>query len=78
MASMTHPFDQETLYQRDSDGNIRLTRGNSVGIFTRWGVHLSGDIQQADPQLCNWVGNNPDPAGIIARPGKNQKPPEET
>lgn len=74
MASLTHPFDPETLYQMDEDGNIRLTRGNSVGVFTRWGVHLSGDIQQADPQLCNWVGNNPDLTQVISRPGRNQPP----
>ena len=74
MGSMTHPFDTDTLYQVDEDGNIRLTRGNSVGIFSRWGVHISGDIKQADPQLCNWVGNNPDPESVISRPGRNQAP----
>ena len=74
MASMTHPFETDVLYQVDDDGNIRLTRGNSVGVFTRWGVHLSGDIKQADPQLCNWVGNNPDPDKVISRPGRNQAP----
>ena len=70
MASMTHPFDRDTLYQCDEDGNIRLTNGNSVGIFTRWGQHISGDIKQADPQLCNWVGNNPDMSGAVTRPGR--------
>ena len=77
MASMTHPFDTETLYQVDEDGNIRLSNGNSVGIFTRWGQHISGDIKQADPQLCNWVGNNPDMSGTIARPGKSPAPKTE-
>ncbi len=60
MASITHPFDPDTLYQMDDDGNIRITNGNRVGIFTPKGVHISGDIRQADPQLCVWVGNNPD------------------
>ena len=59
MASLTHPFDPDTLYELDGDGNIRVTNGNSFGIFTTKGVHLSGDIRQADPQLCVWVGNNP-------------------
>ncbi len=71
MASMYHPFDTETLYQADEDGNIRLTRGNSIGIFTNQGIHLSGDLKHADPQLCVWVGNNPDPATAFVRPGKN-------
>ncbi len=59
MASITHPFDPDTLYELNKDGNIQLTNGNSVGIFTTKGVWLSGDIKHADPQLCVWVGNNP-------------------
>ena len=70
MASMYHPFDTETLYQVDEDGNIRLTNGNSVGIFTKEGNHLSGEIRQAAPQLCVWVGNNPDPALMFQRAGR--------
>ena len=65
MASHTHPFDKETLYELDEDGNIRLSKGNSVGIFTTEGRHISGDIREADPQLCVWVGNNPSPAGVL-------------
>jgi len=57
MASITHPFDPEMLYQLNADGNIQLTKGNQMGIFTTKGVWLSGDIQHADPQLCVWVGN---------------------
>ena len=57
MASLYHPFDTDFLYQADEDGNIRVSNGNSVGIFTREGIHLSGDIKHADPQLCVWVGN---------------------
>ena len=71
MASLYHPFDTEALYQCDADGNIRITRGNSVGIFTREGIHLSGDIRHADTQLCVWVGNNPDPSTMFKRAGKN-------
>lgn len=66
MASVNHPFDPETLYELDQDGNIRLSNGNSVGIFNTQGQHLSGDIREADPQMCVWVGNNPDPAGQLA------------
>ena len=69
MASLTHPFDPDTLYQLDDDGNIRVSNGNSVGIFTDEGIHISGDIRCADPQLCVWVGNNPDPT-VQGRPGR--------
>ncbi len=71
MASIYHPFDTEALYQADENGNIRVTKGNSVGVFTREGVHLEGDMLQADPQLCVWVGNNPDPATMFQRAGKS-------
>lgn len=66
MADMTHPFDTETLYEAIEDGNVRLSNGDKVGIFTNEGRHLSGDIREADPQLCVWVANNPDPAGQLA------------
>ena len=59
MPSIKHPFDPESLYQVDDEGNIRVSNGNKWGVFTREGRHLSGDIRQADPQLCVWVGNNP-------------------
>ncbi len=62
MASLTHPFDPDTLYELDGDGNIKVSNGNQVGIFTKKGQYISGDIKQADPQLCVWVGNNPDDA----------------
>lgn len=73
MASITHPFDPDTLYQVNDDGNIRLSNGNLVGIFTAEGVYLSGDIRQADPQLCVWVANNPDPATVVYNRGRGEQ-----
>ena len=72
MASMYHPFETDTLYQADEEGNIRLTNGNSVGVFTNEGIHISGEIKHADPQLCVWVGNNPEAAGVVNRPGRTK------
>lgn len=60
MASLRHPFDPDTLYELTSDGTIRVSNGKTFGIFTTKGQHISGDLRQADPQLCVWVGNNPD------------------
>ena len=71
MASIKHPFDPESLYQLDDDGNIRITRGNAVGVFTTEGIHISGEIKQADPQLCVWIGNNPDPETAFQRAGRS-------
>ena len=59
--SMTHPFDPECLYELTEDGNIRVTRDGRTGIFTGEGIHLEGEIREADPQLCNWITNEPDP-----------------
>jgi len=59
MAALTHPFDTDTLYELDPDGNVRVSKGDKVCIFTGEGIHLSGEIREADPQLCNWVTNNP-------------------
>ena len=56
MASITHPFDPDALYQMNADGNVQVTRGNQVGVFTREGIHVSGEFRHADPQLCIWVG----------------------
>ena len=68
MPSIKHPFDPESLYQVDDEGNIRVSNGNQWGVFTREGRHLSGDIRHADPQLCVWVGNNPDATTQLSRP----------
>ncbi len=73
MASLYHPFETDTLYQADEDGNIRLSNGNSVGIFTNEGVYISGDIKHADPQLCVWVGNNPDAGTTFMRAGRSNQ-----
>ena len=51
--SMTHPFDPECLYE--------LTEEGKTGFFTGEGIYLSGEIRSADPQLCNWITNVPNP-----------------
>ena len=59
--SMTHPFDTDTTYELLDDGNVRLSCGDKAGIFTGEGIYVSGDIRSADPQVCNWVNNVPNP-----------------
>jgi len=60
--SLTHPFDPESLYELMEDGTIRVSRSGKHGIFSPAGVHLSGEIREADPQICVWVSNVPNPA----------------
>ena len=64
--SMTHPFDPESRYELLEDGTIKLTRGDLLGIFTSEGIYLSGDMREADPQICNWVSNVPNPETQMA------------
>ena len=59
--SMTHPFDTDTTYELLEDGNVRVSQGDHEGIFTGEGIYISGDIRFADPQVCNWVNNVPNP-----------------
>ena len=66
MSKLTHPFDRETLYQLEDDGNVRISKGNRFGLFTWEGIHISGEIRESDPQMCNWVANNPDPNSQVA------------
>ena len=68
MANQYHPFDTDHLYEVTEDGNIRVTAGDRTGLFTDEGIHISGEIKQADPQLCVWVANNPDPDNQLTKP----------
>jgi hypothetical protein len=50
-----HPFSN-ALYEQDGDGNVRVTVDDKVGLFTTGGRWIDGDVFEADPQLCGWVG----------------------
>ncbi len=64
--ALTHPFDAECLYELRDDGNIRVSKAGKEGIFTPAGVHVSGQIREADPQVCVWVSNVPNPDTQLA------------
>lgn len=55
MNGIVHPFTK-ALYERDSDGNIRVTDDGRVGTFTVKGKWISGELKECDPQLCGWIG----------------------
>ena len=59
--SMTHPFDTDTTYELREDGTVRVSRGDQEGVFTGEGIYVSGEIRFADPQVCNWINNVPNP-----------------
>jgi len=75
--STRHPFDG-ALYELQPDGNIKITDGDRQGMFGPDGQWISGDLRQSDPQLCVWVGNNPemqqaDSDSHLAAPKTNRK-----
>jgi hypothetical protein len=51
---LKHPFGG-ALYEQDGQGNILVTQGDKSGLFKGDGRWISGELRQADPQLCNWV-----------------------
>jgi hypothetical protein len=55
MKGALHPFTR-ALYEQDGEGHIRVTDGDRVGIFGVDGRWISGDLREADPQLCGWIG----------------------
>jgi hypothetical protein len=50
-----HPFTG-ALYEQDGHGNIRIVDGDRTGTFGIDGHWIDGEVREADPQLCGWVG----------------------
>lgn len=56
MLGMVHPFSK-ALYEQDGNGNVRVTaKDGRTGLFRADGTWLDGELFEADPQLCGWVG----------------------
>jgi hypothetical protein len=52
---LVHPFSK-ALYEQDGKGNVRVSLGGKSGLFRTDGTWIDGEIFEADPQLCNWIG----------------------
>jgi hypothetical protein len=70
MNGIVHPFSK-ALYEKDGNGNILVTDGERVGVFTPGGVWLSGELRECDPQLCGWVGGPQVAHHRLSRPPDN-------
>jgi hypothetical protein len=55
MLGIVHPFTR-ALYEQDGHGHVRVTRDGKVGVFTSEGTWVEGEVYEADPHLCGWVG----------------------
>ena len=54
MLGMVHPFSK-ALYEQDGNGNVRVTLGDTVGLFRGDGRWIDGEMFEADPQMCGWI-----------------------
>ena len=54
MNGLIHPFTK-ALYEQDGSGHVKVTSGSRTGLFRSTGEHISGELEEADPQLCGWV-----------------------
>ena len=55
MRSIRHPLSG-AIYDRQADGTIKVEKDRRVGIFEPDGTYISGEIFNADPHLCGWIG----------------------
>lgn len=56
MLGLRHPFTR-ALYEQDGNGNVRVAnKDGRVGLFATDGTWIEGEIFEADPQLCGWIG----------------------
>jgi hypothetical protein len=50
-----HPFTR-ALYERIDAERVRVTLGAQSGVFRPDGSWIEGELREADPQLCGWLG----------------------
>lgn len=58
------------VFERLDQGRVLVTASDGrTGTFDERGNHLGGEIRQADPQMCNWIGGKqlPDVEDMPAR-----------
>ena len=59
-----HAFGN-VAYSLTEDWLVRVNDGEKEGLFTSEGVWVSGELREADPQMCVWVSNQHEPSEVI-------------
>lgn len=55
------------IYETDGEGVVRVTtRQGKIGRFDAHGSWIDGELREADPHLCLWVGGRQLPEGRAA------------
>ena len=55
MRGLIHSFSK-ALYEQDGNGHILVSLDGRTGLFRTNGEWIEGEIEEADPHLCGWVG----------------------
>jgi len=55
MRTIRHPLSG-AIYDRQPDGTVKVEKDGLVGNFRPDGTYISGEIFNADPHLCGWIG----------------------
>jgi len=72
---LRHPLSGST-YERVEEGVVKVTtRDGKVGTFTDAGTRIDGDIGEADPNMCDWIGGKQLPGFDKADPPAWLSPP---
>lgn len=73
-ARFRHPMNGH-IYERVELGRVKIIDldGNE-SLFDDEATHIDGNIKQADPHLCQWIGG-PTPAGVLDAPLSMPDPP---
>ena len=58
--SVRHPFSG-AIYALQTDGTVQVPGDGGKGIFRPDGRWVSGELREADPQMCVWVSNQSPP-----------------
>ncbi len=54
--SFKHPISKH-VFRRLAENRVEVTHpGGKTGIFDMEANHIEGEVQSADPHLCNWIG----------------------
>lgn len=55
MRTIKHPLSG-ALYDLTEDGHVQVSKDGRTGRFTSDGTWVDGELRQADPHLCVWIG----------------------
>lgn len=63
MRQLRHPLSG-AIYEEAGRDRVQVTdRSGATGVFTGDGMWVSGELRQADPEMCRWIrsGDHPSP-----------------